>query len=165
MAGRLLVLFRPLAAVFIAAGMGAPVPALAGDPSAFAKSVAELPPAQQLDIVRIILDDVFGSPDQIRANFAAACTRRQQQPAPAQGVPEKKPALPLTSMLRAKMAGLSKDASLAALCATPIRTKVDAALAIEGRIAKKRAATEAAEDAAFATSEQAAKAARPAKPD
>ena len=163
MAGRLLVLLRPLAAVFILGGAGVTAPAVAGDPNAFAKGVAELPPAQQLDIVRIILDDVFGSPDEIRVNFAAACTRRLQQPAP--GVPEKKAALPLTSMLRAKMAGLSKDATLAALCAAPIRTKVDAALAIEGRIAKKRAATEAAEDAAFAKSEQAARAARPAKPD
>ena len=119
-------------------------PALAGDPSAFIDGVANAPPEAQLEILRIVLKDVFGSPDEVRASFSAACNKRQLPPsAPAKAATEKPVDVPFTAALQARAAGASKEATLMALCAAPVRAKIEASLARQGTLAKRRAAAEA----------------------
>ena len=127
--------------MLLAASVCLSAPAQAGDPSAFIEGVVNAPPEAQLKMLRIVLKDVFGSPDEVRANFSAACNKRQTPPsAPAKVLPEKKAAVPFTAALQERAAGASKEATLMALCAAPVRAKIEASLAQESKLAKRRAA-------------------------
>ena len=133
--------YRSRHALLLAASVGMSAPALAGDPSAFIQGIANAPPEAQLEILRIVLKDVFGSPDEVRANFSAACNKRQLPPsAPAKASTEKPAEVPFTAALQARAAVASKEATLMALCAAPVRAKIEASLEQESKLAKRRAA-------------------------
>lgn len=135
---------RSLRTILVAASVSLSAPALAGDPSSAIKGISELPPESQLEIVRIVLDDMFGTPEEVRVKFVAACDKRKTpSSAPPKSAPEKKADESLASMMRARVAGASKEATLLALCAASVRPKIEAALVRETLIAKRRAAAEA----------------------
>lgn len=100
--------------------------ALAGDPSAAVDGFAKAPPEAQVRIVRIIFDDLFGSPDELRAHFIASCNALS---ALKIGNGEGKPDAQKNARLSTgKELGAKQTATLRVLCTAPIRKGVLEAL-------------------------------------
>lgn len=100
--------------------------ATAGDPSSVVDGFAKAPPEAQVKIVRIILDDLFGTPQELKARLGRECSARQQRstsdgsatpPANAAAIQEAAPHSPDESK--------SKEAILIAMCAGPIRRGIE----------------------------------------
>ena len=93
------------------------VGAQAGDPvGAVVQSMEKAPPEAQLRILKILMNDVFGTREEVLARFVEACNTRNKPPARAQAIDQ-------------QFAGASKAAVMLALCAAPLRGKIEANLA------------------------------------
>lgn len=132
--------YRAFQALFVATSVCMSAPALAGDPSSFVKGVSDAPPEAQVQMVRIVLNSMFGTPEEVRVNFAAACDKRLAPSAATAKPALAKKAEPISAMLQTRVAGASKEATLMALCATSVRKGIEAVLVQETLIEKRRVA-------------------------
>lgn len=95
----------------------------AGEPSSFVQGVAEAPPETQIAMLRIVLDDVLGTPEKLRASFTRACDTQAPAPEDVQGnAASASSARPETASTK------KKGLTLAALCARPVRERLIAIL-------------------------------------
>lgn len=88
--------------------------------------MADVPPETKIQMLRIIFEDVFGTPEEIKAQFVAACNARKPAAQSAtSGVPGA--ASPKTKVPEAQKS-ISREATLAAFCAPTIRRGIESAL-------------------------------------
>lgn len=87
----------------------------------------DVPPETKIKMLRIVLEDLFGTPAEIRAQFIVACdTREKLKRLPSEKVKHVSTSLPSTSS--DVDSNLSKDAVLAAFCSAAVRKKIELAL-------------------------------------
>lgn len=97
--------------------------------------VADVPPETQVRMLRILLDDVFGTPEELRARFIAACQARSGAEATLTGSADQESTSGAPHP-QGTSRSASRAATLAAFCAPAVRRGIEAALA--GRAAKPR---------------------------
>lgn len=111
-------------------------PTSAGDPGVIVRSVADAPPEAQVRMLKIVLGAVFGTPAEIKAEFIRECDARHKLAPVGTGPSAAKVAAPAASppatAAAAQTPGLTKEAVLLALCAGPVRPRVEAALSPRG---------------------------------
>ena len=101
--------------------------ATAGDPSYFVKGVAEAPPEVQIRMLRVIFDDLFGTPDEILQHLSIACSKREEKTCVRNATTTcTKPTDRNTPTGEAT--SKSKEVMLAGLCAGPIRSRIESNL-------------------------------------
>jgi len=87
--------------------------------------VANVPPETKVRMLRIIFEDVFGTPAELKAKFVAACDARTPSAATASS--------PATASKAPEPASMSasRKATLAALCVPSVRRGVESALSFK----------------------------------
>lgn len=99
-----------------------PAKAMAGDPASLVREVGDLPPEAQVRIVRVILDDLFGTPQELGANFINACKSlevSESSPTTDKQSPHRKFRLD-----SGKVLDVAQTGSLHVLCTAPVRKAV-----------------------------------------
>lgn len=87
---------------------------------AVAVQMMNVPPETKIKMLRVIFEDVFGTPEELRAQFVAACNARQNTTSTAVSQP--------AAASAAASKSYSREATLAALCMPAARRGIESAL-------------------------------------
>lgn len=95
------------------------------------KGLADMPPEAKIQVLRIIFEDLFGTPEELKVRFVEACNARMEstpESQEAKGTPSG--TVEITSETSAS-GSKWKEATLSALCVPAVRSRIEAALTPE----------------------------------
>ncbi|WOB06953.1 hypothetical protein [Piscinibacter gummiphilus] len=120
--------YLPLLFLALAIALGFPSSASASGAGQVVSQMADVPPETKIKMLRVIFEDVFGTPEEIRTQFVAACNARNKAATPSTEKAQQIASSPAPKASDGSKS-LSKEATLIAFCAPPVRRSIESALA------------------------------------
>ena len=117
----------PLLSFALATTSGFAGSSLASGAGQVVSQMADVPPETKIKMLRVIFEDVFGTPEEIRTQFVAACNAREKATTSTKAKVTQVASSPAPKASEASKS-LSKEATLTAFCAPPVRRSIESAL-------------------------------------